>query len=71
MGMTIALLAIGLMTTSAAATAATLTDITVFSSNSEGNNWNTQGSDTDTPNRYDLYLSSDPVSDTSPTFLNG
>lgn len=57
------------------ASATVLTDITVFSSNSEGNNWNgliwnTQGSDTDVPNRYNLYLSEDPLGDTTPTFLN-
>lgn len=60
----------------ASAQAGSLTDIAVFSSNSEGNNWNsliwnTQGKDTDVPNRYNLYVSSDPLSDTSPTFVNG
>ena len=58
-----------------AASATVLTDITVFSSNSEGNNWNgliwnTQGSDTDVPNRYNVYVSQDPLSDTTPTFIN-
>jgi hypothetical protein len=53
-----------------------LTDITVFSSNSEGNNWNsliwnTQGHDTDTPNRWNLYASHDPLSVATPTFVNG
>jgi hypothetical protein len=55
-----------------------LTDITVFSSNSEGNNWNgliwnTQGEDTDTPTpgRWNLYISQDPLSDTTPVFING
>jgi hypothetical protein len=61
-----------------AASAALLTDIAVFSSNSEGNNWNgliwnTQGADTDTPEpgRYNLYVSPDPLDDTSPSFANG
>lgn len=55
-----------------------LTDVTVFSANSEGNNWNgyiwnTQGDDTDmpSPGRWNLYLSSDPLSDLTPTFING
>ena len=58
--------------------AATLTDITVFSSDATGNNWNsllwnTQGADTDTPapGRYNLYVTPDPLSDATPTFLNG
>ena len=60
----------------AATASVMLTDVTVFSSNSEGNNWNgliwnTQGSDTDPPNRYNLYLSNDPLTDLSPTFING
>ncbi len=60
------------------ASGVTLTDITVFSTNSEGNNWNsliwnTQGEDTDTPapGRWNLYVSPDPLSDATPTFING
>lgn len=60
-----------------AGSAANLTDITVFSSNAEGNNWNsliwnTQGADTDqpAPGRYNLYVSEDSLTETSPTFLN-
>lgn len=58
------------------ASAATLTDIAVFSANDVGNNWNgliwnTQGADTDVPDRFNLYVSTDPLSDTSPQFLNG
>ena len=56
----------------------TLTDITVFSSNSEGNNWNsliwnTQGADTDVPapGRFNLYITADALSELSPTFING
>jgi hypothetical protein len=59
------------------ANAALLTDVTVFSSNSEGNNWNgliwnTQGEDTDlpAPGRWNLYVTADPLSDTTPTFVN-
>ena len=53
-----------------------LTDVTVFSSNSDGNNWNsliwnTQGAGTDLPNRWNLYVSHDPISSPSPTFVNG
>jgi hypothetical protein len=59
-----------------AASATTLTDITVFSANAEGNNWNsliwnTQGHDTDIPDRWNLYVSADPLADTTPTFFNG
>lgn len=61
-----------------AADAALLTDITVFSSNSDGHNyqgliWNTQGNDTDAGGgfgKWNLYISPDPISDTSPTFVN-
>lgn len=53
-----------------------ITDLTVFSTNELGNNWlgwiwNTQGNDTDSPNRWNLYVSEDPLSDSSPQFLNG
>jgi hypothetical protein len=72
------LAAIALLCVPMAASAALLTDITVFSSNSEGNNWNgliwnTQGEDTDTPapGRYNLYVSQDPLSAITPTFVNG
>ncbi|MFN0315273.1 MAG: hypothetical protein ACKVQA_09575, partial [Burkholderiales bacterium] len=72
------LAAITLLLAPMAASAVLLTDITVFSSNSEGNNWNgliwnTQGEDTDTPapGRYNLYVSQDPLSDSTPTFVNG
>jgi hypothetical protein len=68
----------GLLVAPVGAMAASLTDITVFSSNSEGNNWNsliwnTQGADTDTPapGRYNLYVSSDPLTSASPSFING
>lgn len=59
-----------------AAQATALTDITVFSSNADGHNWNgliwnTRGADTDAPNRWNLYVSADPLSDTTPSFLNG
>ncbi|MEP7207569.1 MAG: hypothetical protein ABI920_11560 [Casimicrobiaceae bacterium] len=60
-----------------AASAAMVTDITVFSTNEEGNYWNgliwnTQGKDTEPvpPGRWNLYVSPDPLSVTSPTFLN-
>lgn len=51
-----------------------LTDITVFSANSEGNNWlslhwNTQGQPFDGPNRYNLYVTDTPAPGT-PSFLN-
>ena len=55
-----------------------LTDITVFSTNSDGENWNsliwnTQGGDTDlpAPGRFNLYVTPDPLSDLNPTFVNG
>lgn len=59
----------------AAVGAALLTDITVFSADSVGNNWNgliwnTQGQPPDTPNVWNLYLSHDPLSDLTPTFIN-
>lgn len=55
------------------ATAATLTDSTVFSTNSEGNNWNgwiwnTQGQPADIPNRWNLYYS---TAASPPAFING
>jgi len=59
-----------------AGSAALLTDISVFSSNSDGHFWNgllwnTQGSDTDGPNRWNLYVSDDALSDLTPSFING
>ena len=58
-----------------AATAAVLTDITVLSTNAFGtmwNNliWNTQGKPEDGPDRWNLYVSSDPTSDPTPAFIN-
>ena len=60
----------------ASSQAAEITDITAFSADSTGNNWNaliwnTQGADTDVPGRWNLYVTSDPLSDTTPTFING
>ena len=54
------------------AAAATLTDLTVFSANSDGHAyyslfWNTQGAP---DNRFNLYVSTSPVAD-PPTFING
>lgn len=62
--------------------AASVTDITVFSANSEGNNWNgliwnTQGRPVDGPlvdpssGRWNLYVSKDPLSAAVPQFVNG
>jgi hypothetical protein len=58
-----------------AANAAALTDLVLFSSNAEGNNWNgllwnTQGRDTDPVDHYKLYVSNDPLSNATPVFLN-
>ena len=69
------LLAAALFAGPMAASAALLTDITVFSSNSDGHRWNdliwnTQGLNTDPLNRWNLYISNDPLSDTTPTFIN-
>jgi hypothetical protein len=62
----------------ASASGVTLTDITVFSTNEQGENWNsliwnTQGADYDVPapGRYNLYVTPDPLSDLTPTFVNG
>lgn len=57
------------------ATAATLTDLALFSANSEGDNWNgliwnTQGADTDVPDRFNLYVTADPLSNPTPLFVN-
>jgi hypothetical protein len=72
------ILAVGCLLAPAVASTSTLSDITVFSANGEGENWNsliwnTQGEDTDqpAPGRFNLYLSEHPLSDTSPPFLNG
>lgn len=68
--------ATGLCALTTTAGAAVLTDITVFSSNAEGNNWNsliwnTQGANTDPAQRWNLYVSADPLTNTAPTFING
>jgi hypothetical protein len=59
-----------------ASAAPVLTDLTVFSTNVEGNQfssllWNTQGQPEDGPNRWNLYVSRDPLTNASPTFVNG
>jgi hypothetical protein len=59
-----------------ASAAPVLTDLTVFSTNAEGNQfnsllWNTQGQPDDGPNRWNLYVTRDALGDTSPTFVNG
>ncbi|RYE78472.1 MAG: PEP-CTERM sorting domain-containing protein [Oxalobacteraceae bacterium] len=69
------LLAACFLTGASAVHAAMVTDLVVFSSNAEGNNWNgllwnTQGHDTDPVDHYKLYVSTDPLSSTTPTFLN-
>jgi len=61
------------------AAAATITDLTVFSTNADGNNWNsliwnTQGRDPatglpDAPNRFNLYVSTSPDLG-NPVFIN-
>ena len=61
------------------AAAATISDLTVFSTNAEGNNWNsliwnTQGRDPatglpDAPNRFNLYVSTSPDL-ANPVFIN-
>lgn len=53
-----------------------LGDMTVFSTNAEGNQfnsllWNTQGKPQDTSDRWNLYISRDPLSVAAPKFLNG
>jgi len=58
-----------------AATAAVLTDITVLSTNEMGTMygnliWNTEGPPDDIPNRWNLYVSSDPIGDSTPSFIN-
>jgi hypothetical protein len=72
------LLASALALTAVSASGATLTDITVFSADPVGNNWNsliwnTQGADTDlpAPGRYNLYVTEDPLTETNPSFVNG
>lgn len=68
------LLAAPLLFAATAAQAATLTNSTVFSTNSEGENWNgwiwnTEGQPADVPNRWNLYYSTsgDPL---APVFVN-
>jgi hypothetical protein len=66
----------GVLLGTSAANAALVTDLTVFSSNSEGHNWNgllwnTQGHDTDPVDHYKLYVSSSPFAAVTPTFING
>lgn len=68
------MIAASLLLASVAARAATLTDVTVFSANPEGHNWNgliwnTQGSGTDAPNRYNVYLSPDSLANPATTFV--
>ena len=53
-----------------------LTDLAIFSSNAEGNQfggllWNTQGKPADGPDRWNLYVSRDPLGSSAPTFVNG
>lgn len=67
--------AAALLMVMSASDAAVITDVTVFSSNSEGNNWNgliwnTQGHDTDPVDHYKLYISADPLGTAVPSFLN-
>jgi len=68
---------VGMFVISGTASAALLTDISVFSSNSDGHMWNgliwnTQGSNTDAPapGRWNLYVSGDPLDDLTPAFIN-
>lgn len=66
-----ALVALGVLLPSSAS-AAFLTDLTVFSTNSDGHayyslHWNTQGAP---DNRFNLYISTSPDFN-SPTFING
>lgn len=70
-----ALVAAPLFVFATAAQAATLTNSTVFSTNSEGENWNgwiwnTQGQPDDGPNRWNLYYS-DSADPDAPSFING
>lgn len=69
------ILAASLLVAVSAASAAAITDLVLFSSNAEGNNWNgllwnTQGHDTDPANHYKLYVSTDPLGSAAPAFLN-
>jgi hypothetical protein len=53
-----------------------LSDMTVFSTNVEGNQfssllWNTRGNPQDVSDRWNLYISRDPLSAASPKFVNG
>ena len=71
-------MALALALAAASASGATLTDITVFSADPVGNNWNsliwnTQGADTDqpAPGRYNLYVTGDPLTEANPSFVNG
>lgn len=74
----IPLLATTLLTMPLTVNASLLTDISVFSSNSDGHYWNgliwnTQGSDTEPvpPGRWNLYISKDDLGGTTPSFENG
>lgn len=71
-------LALLLVSAATPAWGSAITDITVFGANSEGNDfnsiiWNTQGGDTDlpAPGRFNLYVTPDPLSELTPTFING
>lgn len=73
-GLTVSAVAVCFAFAGTAQAAASLTDITVFSANAEGNNWlslhwNTQGQPFDGPNRYNLYVTDTPAPG-SPNFLN-
>lgn len=75
MNLSILLGTIGVLLCTSAANAALVTDITLFSSNSEGHNWNgllwnTQGHDTDPVDHYKLYVSSSPLAAMTPNFIN-
>ena len=68
-----AILTVGCLPTIAAPV---LTDITVFSTNAEGNQfssllWNTRGRPEDSPDRWNLYVSRDPLASATPAFING
>lgn len=67
-------LPLALLTAGTAEASVRLTDSSVFSANGSGHNWlswfwNTQGSGTDAPNRWNMYYSSSLDPD-NPTFIN-